>query len=76
MTNDVKPRRPYRSTRRAEQSAETRREIVTAAGVLFRDGGYTAVSMPVIAAHGGVGVETSVDDWTLECSRVAITPPP
>lgn len=58
MTDDVKPRRAYRSTRRAEQAAQTRRDIVMAAGQLFRDRGYSAVTMPVIAQEAGVGVET------------------
>jgi AcrR family transcriptional regulator len=58
MTDDVKPRRRYRSTRRAEQTAQTRRDIVTTAGLLFRDRGYAGVAMPVIAREAGVGVET------------------
>jgi AcrR family transcriptional regulator len=59
MTNQVKPlRRPYRSTRRAEQVAQTRREILASAGPLFRARGYAAVSMPVIAQEAGVAVET------------------
>ena len=58
MTGDVKPKRAYRSTLRAEQVAQTRRDIVMTAGLLFRDRGYTAVAMPVIAKEAGVGVET------------------
>jgi AcrR family transcriptional regulator len=58
MTDDVKPRRAYRSTRRAEQAAQTRREITQAAGVLFRGRGYAAVPMPLIAIEAGVAVET------------------
>ncbi len=58
MTDDVKPRRAYRSTKRAEQVAQTRRDILAAAGVAFRAGGYTGVSMPTIAAESGVAVET------------------
>ena len=57
MTDHVKPRRPYDSSRRREQAAQTRRDIVTAAGTLFRDRGY-GVSMPEIAAEAGVVVET------------------
>ena len=57
MTDHVKPRRAYDSSRRREQAAQTRRDIVTAAGRLFRDRGY-AVSMPEIAAEAGVVVET------------------
>lgn len=59
MTDHVKPtRRPYRSTRRAQQVAQTRREILASAGALFRARGYAAVSMPVIAHEAGVAVET------------------
>ena len=59
MTNHVKsPKRAYRSTKRAEQVAQTRRDILASAGTLFRAQGYTAVAMPVIAREAGVGVET------------------
>ena len=58
MTEDVKPRRAYRSTRRAEQVAQTRRDIITTAGVLFRERGYAGVPMPLIASASGVAVET------------------
>jgi AcrR family transcriptional regulator len=58
MTEQVKPRRAYRSTKRAEQAAQTRREITHAAGALFRARGYAAVSMPLIASEAGVAVET------------------
>jgi AcrR family transcriptional regulator len=57
MTERVKSRRQYDSTRRREQAAQTRRDILTAAGTLFRDRGY-AVSMPEIATEAGVVVET------------------
>jgi AcrR family transcriptional regulator len=58
MTEVVKSRRRYESRRREEQAAETRREIVAAAGKLFRDRGYGATSMPLIATEAGVVVET------------------
>jgi AcrR family transcriptional regulator len=57
MGDEVKTRRRYESRRRREQAALTRREIITAAGRLFRDQGY-AVPMPAIAAEAGVVVET------------------
>lgn len=57
MTDPVKSRRPYDSTRRRQAAAQTRRDIVTAAGRLFRDGGY-GVPMTAIAAEAGVVVET------------------
>lgn len=55
---DVKPRRRYDSRRRQEQAAQTRRDILAAAGTLFRERGYAATSMPQIAAAAGVVVET------------------
>jgi len=57
MTEEVKPRRRYVSHRRREQAEQTRRDIITAAGRLFRERGY-AVAMPEIAAEAGVVVET------------------
>lgn len=57
MTEGVKPRRRYRSIRRAAQAAQTRRDIVSAAGVLFRERGY-GVPTADIAARAGVVVET------------------
>ena len=57
MSNEVKPRRRYESRRRREQAAQTRRDILTAAGKLFRDRGY-GVPMPAIAREAGVVVET------------------
>src|SRR5262245_20719676 len=58
MTDNVKPRRQYRSTRRAEQSAQTRRDVVMAAGALFRERGYAGASMPALAEAANVAVET------------------
>ena len=58
MTDPVKPRRAYRSTRRAELVAQTRRDIVMSAGQAFRERGYVGVTMPSIADAAGVGVET------------------
>ena len=59
MTDHVKPeKRAYRSTRRADQVAQSRRDTLASAGALFRAHGYTAVSMPVIAREAGVAVET------------------
>jgi AcrR family transcriptional regulator len=58
MGKDVKVRRRrYDSTRRRQQADQTRREIVTAAGRLFRDRGYS-VPMTAIAVEAGVVVET------------------
>jgi AcrR family transcriptional regulator len=57
MVDEVKPRR-YDSRRRQEQAEQTRRDITAAAGALFRERGYGAVSMPQIASSAGVAVET------------------
>ena len=58
MSEIVKPRRRYDSRRRQEQAAQTRGDILAAAGTLFRDRGYVATSMPLIATESGVVVET------------------
>jgi AcrR family transcriptional regulator len=58
MTDEVKPRRAYRSTKRAAQAEATRQDILAAAGVLFRNAGYGAVSMQAIATAADVAVET------------------
>lgn len=57
MAESVKPRRRYQSPRRAAQAAQTRRDIVTAAGLLFRERGY-GVPLADIASEAGVVVET------------------
>jgi AcrR family transcriptional regulator len=57
MSESVKTRRRYESPRRAAQAAQTRRDIVTAAGVLFRERGY-GVPLTEIASEAGVVVET------------------
>jgi AcrR family transcriptional regulator len=57
MAETVKPRRRYESARRTAQAAQTRRDIITAAGRLFRERGY-GVAMAEIAIDAGVVVET------------------
>lgn len=57
MTDSVKTRRRYRSSRRASQAEQTRQDILAAAGSLFRARGY-GVPMVEIAASAGVVVET------------------
>jgi AcrR family transcriptional regulator len=57
MPETVKPRRRYTSARREAQAAQTRRDIVTAAGILFRERGY-GVPVADIAREAGVVVET------------------
>jgi AcrR family transcriptional regulator len=58
MTENVKPRRSYDSRRRREQAAQTRQEILGAAGKLFRAQGYSGTSMVRVATEAGVVVET------------------
>jgi AcrR family transcriptional regulator len=58
MTDDVKRPRAYRSQRRTAQAAQTRLDILGAAGKLFRDRGYAGASLPALAAEAGVAVET------------------
>jgi AcrR family transcriptional regulator len=58
MSELVKPRRRYDTRRRKEQAALTRRDIVVAAGSLFRTHGYAGTTMPSIASKAGVVVET------------------
>ncbi len=58
MTDDVKVPRTYRSERRVAQAAQTRLDILGAAGKLFRDRGYAGASLPALATEAGVAVET------------------
>lgn len=58
MSGDVNTRRRYESQRRLEQATQTRRDIMAAAGTLFRRRGYAATPMPLIASEAGVVVET------------------
>jgi AcrR family transcriptional regulator len=58
MSEDVKPRRRYDSTRRQAQAAQTRQDILTAAHQLFLERGYTGTTLAAIAQTAGVVVET------------------
>ncbi len=51
-------RRPYRSLRREQQAAATRREIVLAAKRLFEARGYASTTMTAVAAEAGVALKT------------------
>jgi AcrR family transcriptional regulator len=57
MAKPVKPR-SYHAPRRAEAAARTRRTIAEAAGRLFVEHGYNAVTMAQIAAGAGVVADT------------------
>jgi AcrR family transcriptional regulator len=51
-------KRRYDSTRRQEQSRQTRKAILAAAGRLFVDPGYAATPLTAVAADAGVAVQT------------------
>jgi len=48
----------YHSPLRARQAAETRRSIIGAALTLFGEHGWTATTIPMIAAEAGTSVDT------------------
>jgi AcrR family transcriptional regulator len=48
----------YHSPLRARQAAETRHAIVSAATTLFRDRGWAATTLPMVAAEAGTAVDT------------------
>lgn len=52
------PKRKYDSTRRREQSARTRLEILTAARGLFERDGYVRTTMEAVADEAGVALKT------------------
>jgi AcrR family transcriptional regulator len=52
------PVRRYTSTRRAQQAAQTRADIVAAAGKVFRESGWSGATLAAIAKEAGVAVET------------------
>lgn len=51
-------RRPYRSTRRAEQAARTRAAILAAARDVLTEVGYAAMTVAEIARRAGVALDT------------------
>src|SRR5262249_23977065 len=58
MTEAVNPKRTYNSSRRREQAAATRREILEGAQRLFERQGYAATTMAAIATEAGVALKT------------------
>jgi AcrR family transcriptional regulator len=58
MSELVNPRRPYISATRTEQARRTRRAIIGSAHTLFLADGFAATTMPAVAAHAGVAVQT------------------
>ena len=58
MSDEVKPRRRYDSSRRRAQAALTREDILAAAHGAFVERGYAAATVASIAKAAGVVVET------------------
>jgi TetR/AcrR family transcriptional regulator, regulator of autoinduction and epiphytic fitness len=58
LNTNFPPKRTYRSSRRKEQSRQTRRQIIEAARKLFISRGYPGATMDSIAQEAGVAVET------------------
>ncbi|MFI5101030.1 MAG: TetR/AcrR family transcriptional regulator [Actinomycetes bacterium] len=58
MTEPVKTRRRYDSSRRAEQAARTRRAVLDSARSLFSEQGYARTTVGQIAERAGVAVDT------------------
>lgn len=56
--SDASISRPYRSTLREEQAAQTRQRILTSAAECFADRGYAGTSLADIAKGAGVSVES------------------
>ncbi|MGH9133320.1 MAG: TetR/AcrR family transcriptional regulator, partial [Ilumatobacteraceae bacterium] len=51
-------RRPYRSTRRKQQAARTRSDVLAAAVRLFAEHGWSGSTLAAIAREADVAVET------------------
>jgi AcrR family transcriptional regulator len=58
MSENSKSKRRYTSTRRQAQAAETRRQIIAAAGKLFAELGYMGTTIEDIAREAGSAVQT------------------
>src|SRR5215471_3439413 len=58
MSEDVKGRRRYDSTRRQAQAAQTREDILAAAREAFLQRGYAGTTLAAVARDAGVVVET------------------
>ena len=58
MTEEVNPRRPYRSTARTRQREATRAAIIDAARTAFIENGYAATTIAQLAARADVSPET------------------
>ena len=70
-------KRSYRSPRRAEQAAATRREVLSAARELFITNGYSATTIADIAARARVSLDTiyATAGRNLPCCANSSRPP-
>src|SRR5690554_2448277 len=57
-TSAARSKRPYNSTRRARQAAQTRADVLAAAMALFAEQGWAGTTLAAIADEAGVSVET------------------
>lgn len=58
MSNEVKKKRIYRSSRRKAQAEETRSAVLDAANILFSSKGWASTTIAAIAREAGVSNET------------------
>ncbi len=58
LSREGNPRRPYRSSVRAERARETRRRQVEAAATHFLDTGYAGTSLAAVARTASVSTDT------------------
>lgn len=58
MSDPVKPKRKYNSSRRSEQAADTRKLVVDAARTLFIASGWQTTTIAAIARAANVSAET------------------
>jgi AcrR family transcriptional regulator len=58
MSEPVKSRRRYNATRRLEQARQNRARVLDAARARFLEQGYSATTIPAVAADAGVSIET------------------
>jgi AcrR family transcriptional regulator len=64
MSENVKPRRRYDSSRRQDQARKSRWDVLMAARELWLDQGYAATTLGEIATSAGVSVETIYKAFT------------
>jgi AcrR family transcriptional regulator len=58
LSTEDRPRRAYRSSRRSQQAAQTRRDVIDAAAELFATQGFSGTTIAAIAERAGVSPET------------------